>query len=207
MTHVLLHYTTNWQPILDITRPILEEYCSRHGYELHIKEVEPYEKYNGLVKLEMIQEYLKEGDIGLVMDADAVITGFNYRFEDFISEEKTLAIAEGLNAGVLIVRKTSGSHKLIDLIQAMIQKGEAHCEQDAIEMLMKEKEVQETVEVLPHPSINNFIPELYGHISNPEEITHEKGKWLLGDFVCHLPSLSMETRIEKLKELKEKIVR
>lgn len=204
MVNILLHYTTNWEPIAEIVIPIYEEYAAKHGYRTMIYVRTPYEKYDGLFKMLLINK-VEEGDIALVVDCDTIVTNFNVKVEDYAV--KDLNLSKGINCGIMIIRKTKWLSDFFNRIISKIESGEYHCEQDAIEAYMSIFPDYDKVMIHPHPCFNSFLPELYGHIPNPEEITHEKGRWLLGDFVCHLPSLSMETRIEKLKELKEKIIR
>lgn len=191
---------------MDITKPVLEEYCSRHGYELHIKEVEPYQKYNGLHKLGMI-EYLQNGDVGMFMDCDTLITNLTIKIESILNDYHYLYLSDGLNLGVFILDNGGSINAIIKRIINKIKEEEYHCEQDAIEDYYNKDYFNNMATICRHPCFNSYLPELYGHIPNPEEITAEKGRWEVGQFICHLPALSMETRIEKLKELKEKIVR
>ena len=69
MIRLLQHYTPNFKPLIDISKPIHEAYCKKHGYSFHLKEVPQYEVYNGLEKLNQILEVCENGDIALVMDA------------------------------------------------------------------------------------------------------------------------------------------
>lgn len=179
------------------------EYCRKNKYQLDILRVPSYDVYNGLHKFEQIDR-LDFGDIAIVMDADSIITSYK---PIRMSEDADIVVSEGMNMGIFLIRKTVKSMKVIDYMRGGISAGMFKCEQDAFEAYCSRFPLDNTIYIQSHPSFNSFLPELYGHISNPEEITAEKGRWEPGQFICHLPALSMETRIEKLKELKEKIVR
>jgi hypothetical protein len=154
----------------------------------------------------MIGENLKEGDVALVMDADAMVTNLLLKVERFLENEKYLYLSDGVNCGIFVVRKTNWLSSFMQMCIKHIENGSYNCEQDRIEQYVKYHN-DEHIKIVGHPCFNSFIPELYGHIENPEAITHEQGKWQNGDFICHLPALSMETRLQKMKELKEMIVR
>lgn len=204
MVKVLIHYTTNWDEIANIVVPNTKEYCEAHGYLLCVRKVPNYPKYTGVDKLEMINRNLFYGDIGLIIDCDAIITNHAIKVEEFLEEGKDWYMSDGLNAGVFIIRQTPINEKIIDVIIEEIKCGIYHCEQDAFEN--HSKHIPNFC-IKPHPCFNSFIPELYGHISNPEEITAEKGRWEPGQFICHVPSFSIEDRVKVLSELKEQIVR
>jgi len=201
---VLIHYTENWQLLADITVPILFKYANKHDYEVWVKRVPPYEKYTGIEKLSMIDTYLQDGDIGLIMDADTCITNFKIKIESFLEEGKDLYLSEGLNMGIFIIRYSSWSKAFIHMLIKSIESGQSNCEQDAVELFMKHHK-DDKIKVCSHPCFNSYLSELYPDI--PQPVTAEQGQWEQGQFICHLPALSMETRIAKMKELKERIVR
>jgi len=203
---ILTHYTPSFKDIATISVPNFAEYCDRHGYELVVKEVPDYEKYNGLNKLGLYL-FLREGDTGVFIDCDCLITNMTMKIEPLLWVKRDLYFSRNLNCGVFIARKTTFNDDLINHVITHVQNGYYNCEQDAFEDLIGDRQEDHHFVICDHPSFNSFIPELYGHIEHPEEITPENGRWEPGQFICHLPSLGMETRLEKMKELKEKIVR
>lgn len=203
MIRLLQHHTPNWKSLIDISRPIHEEYCNRHGYSLHIKEVPAYEKYTGIDKLQMILDCLDDGDIGLVMDADSVVTNLHVKVEYFLEQGKDLYLCSGVNCGVMVVKKTDWLTQVVEGLINKIKDGWYHCEQDAIEALVNAQWMPRMISIKKHPAFNSFIPELYGHIKNPEKITERDGRWVEGSsFVLHLPSLGMNQREEIMKSIK-----
>ncbi len=200
MIKILTHYTENWQSLAEITLPVLTEYCEKYGYELCVRKVPEYSVYSGVDKLEMINRNLFYGDIGLVLDCDTLLTNFNTKVEDFLEDGKDWYMSEGLNAGVFIIRQTPVNEKIIDLIVEEIRCEIYHCEQDAFEN--HSKHIPNFC-VKKHPCFNSYLPELYGHIEKPEEVTEEQGRWVEGkSFILHLPSLGMNQRLEIMKSIK-----
>ncbi len=202
MIYVLVHYTDSFKPLINISRPILEEYCNAHDYVLSIRQVDQYAKYTGIEKLQHIDDVLRMGDVALVLDADVLLTNLYIKVESFIDSEHDLYLAGGCNAGVFICRKTPKFKSfLVDCIK-QIYLGNYDCEQPYFEE--KAKEGDEMIKVLPHPSINSYLCNLYPEHGNT---TSEQGCWEVGHFVCHIPAQSMDKRIAEFNKLKEQIVR
>lgn len=203
---ILLHFTSNWLDIANITVPVLQEYADKWGYELIAQEVNPYDKYTGLHKIRQIKKYLKDGDVGFVIDCDAILTNMKIPIESFLDGKHDFYICEGLNAGVFIIKQGDWARYFIEYIEQGINNGKFHCEQDAIEAYLKDDPNKNyKIKVIPHPAFNSYLSELYSHVEQPVSI--EQGQWEKGCFVCHVPSQGLFTRVKFLTELKEKIVR
>lgn len=168
-----------------------------HGYVFHIKKVPNYDRYNGLHKLKML-DAIDDGDVAMIVDADVIITNFNYKIEDFFEFGNELFLADGANCGVMIVRKTFRG--ITDVITEDIKAGKFDCEQDAIGYLISTNKSW-NVKILPHPCFNSYLSELYPEI--PQPVTEEEGQWIEGkSFILHLPALPLEKRIEIMKNTK-----
>jgi len=201
LIHLLQHFTPNFKPLIDITRPLHEAYCNKHGYQLHIKEVSEYPVYNGLEKLNQILEVCEEGDVALVMDADAMITNTSITIESFLEQVNDLYVSEGLNMGIFIVKISKMTLSILDTMIAEIKQNIFHCEQDAINSRYK---FYPNLKVCKHPCFNSYLSELYPEI--PQPVTKEQGQWEKGCFILHLPALSIEKRCKILNQIKEQIV-
>lgn len=205
MIRVLQHHTPNFKPLIDISRPIHEEYCRLHGYSLHIKEVPEYGVYNGLEKLNQILEVCEDGDSALVMDADAMVTNLLLKVERFLEYGKGFYLSEGKNMGVFIFYKSVLSSLILRGMIDNIKNALFNCEQDAMEYEASNLLSEGIIKILPHPCFNSFLPKLYWDIKEP--VQNMPSAWETGHFICHVPAQSIETRIKVLNDLKEKIVR
>jgi len=203
LIHVLQHYTPNFKPLIDITKPIHEAYCNKHGYQLHLKEVPEYGVYNGLEKLNQILEVCKEGDVALVMDADAMLTNMDITIESFLEDDKDLYLSDGLNMGIFIIRKTDWSNTFIYMLLKSINSGQSNCEQDAVELFMKFHK-DPKIKVCLHPCFNSYPSIYYPEV--PQPVSKEQGNWETGCYVIHTPALTISKRIEILTNIKEQIV-
>lgn len=201
---ITISYTENWNELAAIVIPNTAEYCARHGYSLFVTVEKPYGKYSGLEKLRNVKNLLLDFDVIFSLDCDTLITNHEVRLESFITEDEDFFICAGWNMGVFAIRISGFGVELIDFMIEEIKSGRCHCEQDAIAKIPIN---DPHIKVLEHPAFNSFIPELYGHIKEPEKITEKEGRWMPGHFILHLPSLGMSERIKLLNEYKEKIVR
>lgn len=202
MIKILQHYTPSFKPLIDFSRPIHEEYCKIHGYELVIKECE-YEKYDGLQKLKMFHESLNMGDIGLIIDADALITNLTVKIESFIEEDYDFFFTgdvEKFNTGIFIVRKSPFSLYQMAYLKHLVEIGKANCEQDGfIESIRLYPYKKKYFKFIPHPAFNSYPCELYPEHGNEKE---EQGCWREGHFILHVPGQSIEKRLEYFKKAK-----
>jgi hypothetical protein len=198
---ILILYTEGWSEIAKIVLPNVKEYCDKHGYSLDaiLYRDSEYKSDFGYKKLTEIKRLLKNFDIVWSLDMDTLITNHNYKVEDFLGEHDFYITKDvnGINGGSFIVKNSAWSIAFLDICG--LQKGleGMHCEQDAINYYYPN--FKDYIKILPHPSINSYKYELYPEFKLPQE-----GQWEEGDFVLHLPGLSIERRIKELKKTKIK---
>lgn len=208
MIKILTHYTKDWEPLAEITIPVMREYADSHNYELSVLSLNCLElgRYSGIEKINHILDEYKPGDTFLVLDVDCLITNLIQRIEDLLDGESIQVDNDinGINTGVILIQFNDESVKdfFIKVKQA-IQIGKYNCEQDAISDLHSFHSAR-------HNKLN-FIPYHYyypsfGKIGYKEgdEVTmptHEQGNWQMGDFICHLPGKSISERIDIFKKL------
>lgn len=197
---VLTHYTPSWKELAEITIPILEKYCQRHNYKLDVYPCNDYQRYTGKEKILQALHSLDDGDIGLILDADCLITNLGISLHNFIDADHDFFITKhvgNINAGVFIVRKTEWLKKFLNYTLAEIGKEGIHCEQDALIRWMKEHPKETKIKIVNHPAFNSLKYELYPEHGIQEE---ENGQWIEGkSFILHLPGISMNRRLEILK--------
>jgi len=198
--NILTHYTPSWKEIAAITVPVLERYCKRHGYKLDVYECNSYQLYTGKEKILQALHNIDDGDIGLVIDADCLITNHNLSLHNFIDNDHDFYITKhvgNINAGVFIVRKTEWLKKFLNYTLSEIGKEGVHCEQDGFAKWQKEHPHDKKIKIVNHPAFNSLKYELYPEHGIQEE---ENGQWIEGkSFILHLPGVSMQRRVEILK--------
>lgn len=195
-------YTNNWLEIAKIILPIAIQYTNKHGYAIDVKCVD--HPFDGYEKLRQIKDKFVNNkyDIVMSMDADTIITNYTRKIEDLIDTDNDASFCydhNGLNCGIFILRNTTKTKQIID--SALLQQGfeGMYCEQDALNKVKK----YFNYKVVPQYKMNSYLYELYPEVGKQ---THEQGQWKEGDFILHLPALSIEKRIEILTEYKDKII-
>jgi len=195
-------YTQSWLELAKITTVNIARYCVKHGYSWNIQCIdEPYDAFEKIRQIQGIFER-NEADVVMSMDCDSLITNYTIRIEDFINDYNSFFVCEdyhGINTGIFIIKNTIDAKILIDYTLPM--KGDIgfNCEQDKIEQYFYHSEDNTGIEILPHPSINSYLYELYHEI--PPQ-TPAQGQWIEGSFILHLPGIGMDLRKEILSNTK-----
>ncbi len=204
MIVVCTEYGFNYQSIADITVPVMEEYCLRHGYEfVHINLLGDGDKYQ-FMKHVSIGGILNKKDVTLIwyLDCDALITNLNYKIECFTDDQHSFYITKDfneLNGGSVIIRNTKYGKMLNNSI---LKHGREKYENEQ-NYYNNEKIIMNIcgMKILPHPSINSYrydlYPECKEYVGKPE-----LGDWAEGQFVLHVPALPLDKRAEVLRNAK-----
>lgn len=202
-TIVFTEYGDNFSGIASITIPINKEYCLRHGYEYRELILEGTGNEYYYKKHEYIRDLFdnKECELVFYLDCDAIITNHKIRIESFMTYGATFWVTEHageLNGGAILVRCYSRGNDINNFVLA--HRDKFPNEQNVLNNYRKELEYANTMQVLSHPSFNSLDYSKYPEF--PEVRKREEGHWHEGDFVLHVPALSLEKRLEVLKNAK-----
>ncbi len=197
---VTTFYTESYQPLADITIPILDKYCNKHGYVLHINKTK--EDNIHFVKTKDAKNLLDEYSLVWGVECDFLITNLNYKITDFINWEADTFLCKdvnGVNSGSVIFKSTDLCRTMLNCLNSY--KGNIEDEQ-----IFFENQHDPSIKYLSHPSINSipyepYYAPSYGRYNFMEGMvsikpTVEEGQWEPGQFVMHLPGMTMERRIE-----------
>lgn len=136
-TALLSFYTSDYQPLVDVTGPVKDAYCARHGYRHIVRSTSyrPVPGYYAYDRLAFIRDLffggLPEGkdiDVILCLNSHAQVMTHSITIESFLEQGKDFYIAadvNGLNAGVFILRKSEWLKTWLDFALA----NEAHYSQ------------------------------------------------------------------------------
>lgn len=201
---VLILYTELWQPIADIVLPNAEVYCKKQGYRFYPIFYKEYTLDFGYNKLERIKELfsISNNDVVFSLDCDTLITNHNITVEDFIDEEHDFYVTKdvnGINFGSFIIKKSEWSDNFLNKTIAARKWPNMHCEQEAVAYYMANFNIDK-IKILGHPSINSYDYSQYPEFPNIRK--REQGHHHEVDFILHLPALSIEKRIEILRNTK-----
>lgn len=196
-------FTESWHPLSQIVLPNADEYCRAHSYQPHfVVYEEPYPSDFGFTKLTEARDLFENGvDVVVSMDLDTMITNHLIPIESFLERDKGAYFTfdvNGLNCGVFILVNSDWTKDFIDRTLERKGRPNIHCEQDAIADYLKEFPTSGKVKMCNHPSFNSYLYEEYKEYGKP---SHEDGQWQLGDFVLHIPGVSMERRMRLLSKV------
>lgn len=199
MIGVVTLFHKNYQPLADLVIPNLQEYCDKHGYKLLYHCGNYGGGQIGFQKMRYLRDLMKgDLELALVVDLDVIITNPDKRFEDFISGDNDYFVTKdvnGINNGSFIIRKTDWSMHLLKFM--LDNEAGFTCEQNVLKTLEAQL-VNRGLGILPHPSINSYLHDIY-----PEWInTPFPNVWKEGDFLLHLPGMELEKRLMIINGMK-----
>lgn len=199
---VLTMFSKEYAEIAAFTLANQVEYCQRHGYKSDAIFLEngqdwPYKKHDRIKEL-----FAQGANIVWYKDIDSIITNISTPITSFVYVCYSMFITKDvheINGGSLVLKNDYEGRWLNDTILA--QKEEFENEQNAINWLMGDPQFNQFVKVLPHPSINSYDYSLYEHY--PDMVSKpELGDWQEGYLLLHTPGLSLDKRLEVLKNAK-----
>lgn len=204
-----------FKPVSDITFPVIQEYCDRHGYEFRPKVVNDPVRSVVWDRCIHLQDALAvEGvDWAVHVDADWMPTKMSVRFEDVLDGVNSVVLSWAktesgdlvFNDGFLAVRDSIFGHGILACCWKSLNLPDKKifCLQDALQHVYDNanRDVKNHFSIVPQVWVNSFD---YREYKMPETTF---GQWHEGDFAIHLPGLSNKRRVEVLTEYKERILR
>ena len=199
-------YTQGWLELAKITIPNIVNYCRKHGYSWNIQCIsEPYDAFEKITSITKMFES-GEADVVVSLDCDSLITNHSIKIESFLDDVNKAYFCNdynGLNAGIFIIKKSDWSGMFLFYCLNLKGVPNMDSEQDAINHFVKYCPIKSKIKILPHPSINSYLYKNYPEIPEQE---HKQGEWEKGDFILHLPALTIEKRISIFNDIKYQII-
>lgn len=192
-----------FQPLADITIPVLREYCARHGYKLSLAVAPPVTRTLVWDRCLTMLDNLDRFDWTLHWDADALVTNLTIRLEDIVAQfppGRDMILSRdhtGLNDGIVFTRRSPRSRALWADMWAMKDEVSSL---GATWRFMEETPEQTIIGEVPQKLFNSYPYAEYG-------IDYPEGTWAPGDFVFHVPGKTTADRVALLTPMLERIVR
>lgn len=209
MIAISCQYNDSFASVADLTVPIMQEYCDRHGYHLLLNKNRAIKRSIVWDRYDIILENLTDYYAIVHMDCDLVVTNHYIRIEDLIDRTiRDIIISRAqteqgewrFNDGVAIFRNSLSMQNILQAAWEIPDDDFVKCGQDALELLWRHGKAGH-FNLIPQKSLNSF---LYSEYSMPETTP---GNWTPGDFVLHMPGRTNERRCELIHETIPKIIR
>jgi len=198
-------YSPSHQPLADISIPNLQWYSDKHGYNMKIIEVEndkwEYKKHEAFMAM---FKHLEYGSVVWYKDIDSLITNMTIPITNYIDNDHSFYLTRDfteLNGGSVIIKNTGRGRSVNDFI--LSKKEQYQNEQNVYNACFER--IKPHTKILPHPSINSYQYELYPECKNYVGKEY-LGDWKIGNLLFHVPALSMDKRIQALKNIKQHII-
>lgn len=194
-------YNTPFKPVADITVPIMQEYCERHGYGFHHRLCDNPKRDIIWERLEVVKEAAGPdgGEHVVWMDADVLITDHVIALHHCLPKDR---------AAFVFFKTETGTFRLndgvfawpcpaTDLLEKLLgqepnPEQKLFCPQDFYEEWFMTQWVDGDF-VWPS-SLQSILNEEYGIAHAPRQ------QWKPGHFALHLPGMTNERRVELLKK-------
>lgn len=183
-----------FQPVADITLPVLRAYCERHGYPLTVCTERLSTKLISWDKLPLLLENLHRHDWSFYIDCDVLITNPELDLWRFLcgAEDADFVLSHdinGMNLGAYFVRNSVSARVVLSDAWQMRDRADIGSDQPAITEALKDSPAK--VYWAPQKLFNAYpYSAEYGMPAETE------GNWTPGDFAMHLPGKTVAERVE-----------
>ena len=199
------------------------DYCNRRGYEAHYMDSGfVYEKAQiGFEKMRFILRLFEERphlDWIHFTGCDTLVTNFEVRIEDILEpwkDSRHMVVCfdgNGMNVDSFLIRNSPQGRGLMRWVLDVKPQYEGHYwyeQQALIDFYFKAQGAQEIIQALPQRVMNSYLYDLYPEWRDRPHVDHtgHDGDWRPGDFILHLPGISLSERIRIMTEFQGRIVR
>lgn len=206
-------YFDNYQPLADVVLPNWQEYAIRHGYEIKLCRgaYRDSSRPIGFQKMQLVYDDLFVNnapyDAAWVLDLDILITNFNIRVEDFLDDAHDYFVTTGVHGlcnGSFFIKKSERSKEILEYM--LSNKYNYDNEQNMLKYHLDEPVLKGRIKLFPYYAFSAFMFSLYPERAH---LTKHEKSWNCGDFVLHLAGLTLEKRLEILKDevIRDSIIR
>jgi hypothetical protein len=190
---VITIYDRHYDPVTEVTFPVVRSYCKSHGYLFKSVYSQP-ESWAEAVweKIPVLRDHLQYFDWLMWIDADAMVMNHTIRLERLIDsayENAHLIISRdenGLNAGVFLLKNCDDSMKFLEEVDSKKS-----------EFISRRYPEQEAMQDCLRYLGTAYVPTW---VLNQFWCT-----WMPGDFIIHHAGGSVEDKVKGLTPFLEKV--
>jgi len=213
MIKIISAYTSDYQEIINITQPILSNYCSYHFLDYNIYRIDEtyYNRPPAWAKIDLLTKESDNVNTKYLMwiDADTIILNCSYDLINLIEPNKYIYICKDdnhINSGVFIIKNNDFTKELLSKIWSMEHFIEHYWwEQAAFINLVEQNwnNIKKYIKYIQNCEINAYLPEVLSNVNNPDSYKVNDNSFLL-----HIPgfagSAGLEFRLHKIREYQNK---
>lgn len=202
---VFTHHDEEMQAVANITRPVMQKYCDKHGYQFTCATERLSDRRIVWDKIPLLLQNLGRTSWAVYFDADILLTNHTINLESIIQQWPGMdAIlgtdVNGLNFGAFFVRNCPWSFGYLQRAWAKGDLPDTTSEQDGLIKSLVEDMTGVRVGRAAQSDFNSYPYEMYGHPATTP------GSWEHGHFALHLPGQTSETRARVFKDYEKEIV-
>jgi galactosyl transferase GMA12/MNN10 family len=207
MITIITGCTPNMLGVAAISRPTIERYCEKWGFEFMVCDLIEFSRPASWQKISLLLneiDFPKLDEFLLWVDTDAIILNQDFDVRSLIKDGKHIYISKdpnGINLGVCMWMCCPYSGNILNKMWHM-----EHCinhpwwEQQALAELigMNFQGIQDHIEYVPQNVFNAYDYSLY---LDKFPNGHPEGQFDKNSFIVHFPGMSNEARISQMKKL------
>ncbi len=211
---VFSYYDESYKCVADVTTPVLEKYCERHGYGLHVSDGKNERSLFWRLVPDLLGGFDRY-DWCVHLNTDTLITNHAVKIESLLDRHMVIAMCLNsayewtLNDGFLAAKNSLEGEWLLNQVWQRFgspnslagnKDGTVTCPLNAIEALHRTHQIAaDMIHVVPQNRCNSFHWPEYGLSKETP------GQWQQGDFLLHLPGMKNARRVEVFTEFLPKI--
>lgn len=210
-----------YEPLAKITfHGNKHQYCLRHGYQAVQKNsgwTFP-KKAIGFEKAKLLLELFEENphlDWAHFSGCDTLITNFDKKIEDIVDDSYHMIVCfdgNGMNVDSFLLKNSRVGKGLMSWVLSMYERYKDHFwyeQQALIDFFFNAPLARDIIKALPQRVMNSYIYDLYPEWRERPQVDHtgNDGNWKPGDFILHLPGVSLDDRIKIMTEYSTKVIR
>ena len=202
-------YDQNYKELTDIT--VVDDkipYCHRHGYNFHACTSD-FDWGFGFTKVQFIIDLFKEYGYEWIYwsGTDTLIMNHSIKLESIIDNDYHFIVSKDchdINADSFLIRNSKEGISYLEFIMSQYEayKGDCWLEQRVMIHNENVEPWKSYTKIVPQRTFNSYLYELYNR--DPKS---EPGQFKEGDFLLHLPGLSLEDRIRICKDQSKKVIK
>lgn len=201
---LLTHCSPEYQKLGDITLPRWKQYCQKWGYALDVSSA-PSSPDLPWDKMRRIASALPQYDLVQWVGVDTYCTDLNQNAVQWWQangQPPALLTWDlyGINSDSMIFSNTPLAHMFLYAVNTLgkaFYSNHPFVEQEALSRFSHQKPYVDFIKIIPQKGMNSYLHKVYGR---PEEWP---GNWEPGDWILHLPGLSVDLRIQVLIEVQK----